>query len=242
MSCLLGKPSNCTTCIDELPLLFKGTCIDHCPDKYEENNQVPNQCVLVGLICPEGFHVNAQGEGCVPNEFECKEGYEINERNTACIPVPGTPIPFPFLFMAFCMSLVVAYSKFKEGSQTKVCTSLIFLFGLMELPIYFLMTLLAYRLEKYQTTLLSGISLLMLLFSNILFLVLYATFTLDDKVFSEWLRVHSKVKTWMPWCILTNFKSVRFLLSGFFGMENCQAPFHNANKNIHRYLKVVTYF
>jgi hypothetical protein len=52
-------------------LLYDNTCIDNCPDKFEPNNATNNQCILVGLICPDGFHVNAAGTGCIPNTFEC---------------------------------------------------------------------------------------------------------------------------------------------------------------------------
>jgi hypothetical protein len=38
----------------------------------------------------------------------------INSKNTACIPVPGTPVPFPFLLFAICMIVVVFGSYLKE--------------------------------------------------------------------------------------------------------------------------------
>lgn len=99
------------------------------------------------MICPEGFHVNDEGEGCVPNEFECKPGYEINPKRTACIPAPGSPVPFPFLFMAICMSLTVAGSYMKEKDSTKIFTCLIFLFGSMEILEYLLIAIYAALIE-----------------------------------------------------------------------------------------------
>jgi hypothetical protein len=95
-------------------LLYDNTCVDNCPDKFEPNNATINQCILVGLICPDGFHVNAPGTGCVPNTFECQPGFMINDKNTACIPVPGTPVPFPFLLFTISMIIVVFGSFLKE--------------------------------------------------------------------------------------------------------------------------------
>jgi len=63
------KVGHCTKCEGEY-LLYNTTCVQYCPDKYEENIAT-GQCILVGLICPEGFYVNEAGNGCVPIEFEC---------------------------------------------------------------------------------------------------------------------------------------------------------------------------
>ena len=225
-----------------MPLLYKGTCIDHCPDKYEENNLIPNQCVLVGLICPEGFHVDSIGDGCIPNEFECKVGYMINSKNTACIPVPGTPIPFPFLFSGLLMVVVVVDSHMKE-KQTKIATCLIFLFGSMELLEYVLIAVFANYLEQYLVMLLAIIATVMLILSNVVFGYLYKKFTINDKAYKEWIRINPKTRVIIPFLIFVlNFKFVRFVFSGFFGMDNCAAPFKEPKKNIHRNLKLVTYF
>jgi hypothetical protein len=83
----------------------------------------------------------------VPNEFECKPGYEINEKRTACIPAPGSPIPFPFIFMAICMSLTVAGSYMKEKDLTKIKTCLIFLISSMEFLQYILIAVFAALIE-----------------------------------------------------------------------------------------------
>jgi len=242
-TCEDGQPSVCTACIDELPLLYKGTCVDHCPDKYEENNLTPNQCILVGLICPEGFHVDTTGDGCIPNEFECKPGYEINKKNTACIPVPGTPIPFPFLIMGVCMLVVVYDSRMKERTSTRVPTCLIFLFGSMELLEYLLIIVFAASLEQYLVMILVIIATIMLIIANVVFGWLYKTVTEKDKCFKEWVRINPKTKVVIPFLIsFVNFKFARFVFSGFFGMDNCQAHFKQPKQAIHRNLKLVTYF
>ncbi len=108
-----GSINTCTSCLFDL-LLYDGKCVDHCPDFFEPNNATINQCIRVGLICPDGFYVNSAGIGCVPNTFECKPGYMINDKNTACIPIPGTPVPFPFLLLAISMIIVVSGSFLKE--------------------------------------------------------------------------------------------------------------------------------
>jgi hypothetical protein len=97
------------------------------------------QCVYEGLICPEGFRVNDAGDGCIPILFECPEGYIINQQLTACVPAPGSIVPFPFLFLSACLSILVVGSYIKDKFFTKVKTCLIALLGMQEILIYGLM-------------------------------------------------------------------------------------------------------
>ena len=87
------------------------------------------QCILVGLICPTGFHVNEAGDGCIPNDIECKDGYMVNSARTACIPAPGSPVPFPFLILTLCLCLIVLGSYIKDKISTKILSCLIALIG-----------------------------------------------------------------------------------------------------------------
>ena len=232
----------CTSCIDAF-LLYQGTCVDHCPDKYEPNNATINQCVLVGLVCPDGFHVNDIGEGCVPNEFECQDGYVINEKRTACIPGPGSPVPFPFIFLAICMGVVVAGSNMKEKSTTKVYTCLIFLIGSMELLQYFLIAVFSAMLEETFAALLASLAVIAHVGSNIAFTGWYKKITMADKGYAGWIRLFPKTKFLMPLITgVLNFKCVRFIFSGFYGMDNCLANFDEPMSSVHQHLKMLTYF
>lgn len=242
-----GQADTCTACTADF-LLYKGTCIDHCPDKYwnetviGRDNEPVNQCVLVGLICPEGFHVNDAGEGCVPNEFECKDGYEINEKRTACIPAPGSPVPFPFLFTAICMGLVVAGSYMKEKEGTKIFTCLVFLISSMELLEYLLIAIFAALLEEVFASLLAFVAVSVLVASNIVFSIGYRKYTMNDRGYADWIRLFPKTRMLVPIvCTLVNFTSVRFVFSGFFGLENCLATFHEPRTSVHKHLQTLTY-
>ena len=220
-----GSTETCSTCIDKY-LLFKSTCVDHCPDKYEANKATVNQCILVGLICPDGFHINADGEGCVPNEFECKEGYEINQKKTACIPKSGSPVPFPFIFTTICLGILVGGSYMKERKLTKVITCLIFLVGSLELIEYLTLAIHAASQRLFFISLLAFISVFFQLTSNILFVAYYQRETMADEGFSEWIRLCPKTKLILPIaCVFLNFKVIRYVFSGFFGNENCLASF-----------------
>jgi hypothetical protein len=238
----------CTSCIisddqEDLRYLYNKTCLDHCPLMYEPNGEEPNQCILVGLICPEGFHVNDLGDGCIPNQFECKVGYEINDKNTACIPLPGTPIPFPFLFFGICMTLVVAYSKLKESKNTRVITSLIMFLGAFELLQYLLMGIQSIVLEQYAAGGLCFLGFFLMIGTNIGFTVMYKRSILGDVAFKNWIRIYNKTRILIPiLCCLINFKFIRFVFSGFMGLENTEAVFKNPQFSIHRPLKFVTYF
>lgn len=76
---------------------------------------------------------------CIPIYYECAEGYELNENKSACIPLPGSPVPFPFLIAAVFVSFLVLGSYLKEKFFTKVYTCLIFIIGSFEIVMYVLM-------------------------------------------------------------------------------------------------------
>ena len=172
----------------------------------------------------------------------------INEKNTACIPIPGSPIPFPFIFMAICMGLVVAGSQMKERNLTKVNTCLIFLIGSMEILEYLLIAIFAaLRSEaKYEllfASFLAFVAVIMLIVSNIAFAVYYKKYTLKDRAYYDWIRVFPKTDIMLPIiCSFINFKAVRFVFSGFFGMDNCLANFDEPRSAVHKHLKMMTYF
>lgn len=95
------------------------------------------ECVYVGLICPVNF--TESGDSCVPIPFECATGFELNENNSACIPLPGSPIPFPFLIASIFVSFLVLGSYLKEKFFTKVYTCMLCIIGSFEVIMYSLM-------------------------------------------------------------------------------------------------------
>ena len=177
-------------------------------------------------MCPEGFYINEAGDGCIPNDFECKEGYEINERKTACIPAPGTPVPFPFLFMTVCVLLVVTGSYIKEKRHTKVSSSIILLATSLEPLQYLLMASFAISLEKDFVAMLAGVAFLMHYVCNISFYCWFSKHTLKDPEFAEWYRVFPLTKFLLKLTmIFVNFKAVRYIFSGFFKLDSTLARF-----------------
>lgn len=133
-----------------------------------------------GLICPFGFHINEAGDGCIPNDFECPPGYMINQQLTACVPAPGSIVPFPFLFLSVCLSILVLGSYIKDKFFTKINTNLIALIGMQELLIYGLIFCYAAYMKLWGPFVLSGISLVMLITSNVVFYVYYKREILND--------------------------------------------------------------
>ena len=93
-------------------------------------------CFYVGLECPVNYTAAADGNSCVPTNIVCASGYEVNEQKTACVPLPGSPIPFPFLITSVFISFLVLGSYLKEKFFTKVYTCLISLFGSLEVMLH----------------------------------------------------------------------------------------------------------
>jgi len=230
----------CTSCMYDY-YLYNGTCVEFCPDKFEPN--LLNQCVLVGLVCPFGFTVNEAGDGCVPNEYECKEGYVINQARTACVPEPGSVVPFPFLLLALGIGLLVLGSYLKDKDFTRVLTCLIALIGSLEIFVYFLMVVYAGVLENWAGFALSLIALIMLMVANVTFYVLYRKEIQNDKAFQNWCKHFPKVDKYVPLAALVvNFKLIKMIYSGFYGLESCLAHIEEPIDHFFQQIRMVTYF
>jgi TRAP-type mannitol/chloroaromatic compound transport system permease small subunit len=184
--------------------------------------------------------VNAGGTGCVPSGFACESGYEINPAGTACIPVPGTPIPFPFLFLTICCGITVAASYMKEKCSTKVKTCLIWMITLMEPIQYALLAAYSLQLEQFESTILAFAGLGVLLLTNLLFLFKIRSNLIMDEEYNEWCRLFPKGPFLMPLFTLINFKSIRFIFSGFFSWDIAEARFSDPVKHVHNALKTAT--
>ena len=64
-----------------------------------------------------------------------------------------------------------------------------------------------------------------------------------DKAYAGWIRLFPKTKFLMPLITgILNFKSIRFVFSGFYGMDNCLANFDHPMSSLHQHLKMLTYF
>lgn len=127
----------------------------------------------MGLICPLGFKVNDLGNGCVPDEYQCKDGFEINEERTACVPAPGSIVPFPFLFTAFCCGILVCASYIKSKENTKVLSTLICFIGSLEMILYFVMFIQSFLFEEWLVFALIILAMILQIFADIYFYVMF---------------------------------------------------------------------
>lgn len=133
-----------------------------------------------------------------------------------------------------------SYIKDKDG--TKVYTCLIFLVSSLELLEYLLIAIFAALLEQFFASFLAFVAVIVLISSNIAFTVCYQRYTTKDKVYADWIRLFPKTEAVLPVvCALINFSTVRFVFSGFFGMDNCLANFHEPRSAVHRHLQTLTY-
>lgn len=113
------------------------------------------------------------GDSCVPIPFECAAGFELNENNSACIPLPGSPIPFPFLIASIFVSFLVLGSYLKEKFFTKVYTCLLCIIGSFEIIMYTLMVAFAITTGESAIAGLSAVGLVTLIITNIAFTIYY---------------------------------------------------------------------
>jgi len=101
----------------------------------------------------------------------------------------------------------------------------------------------AAMLEKVFVSLLAQLSFVMLIISNIIFTCFFRKQSNEDHGYLEYMKNYPKTKIIVPlFSFFLNFKCIRFLFSGFFGMDNTQAVFTSPRLAIHRNLKMMTLF
>jgi hypothetical protein len=148
----------------------------------------------------------------------------INQQKTACVPKPGSIVPFPFLFLSACLAILVLGSYIKDKFFTKVNTNLIALIGMQELLLYGLIFCYAGATKVWGAFVLSGIALIMLITSNVIFYVIYKKEIINDQAYAKWCRMYPKTEKYVVLLtLLVNFKSIKMIYSGFYGLESCLA-------------------
>ena len=232
--------NKCTACATDY-YLYSNTCLDACPSRFAPN--LAGQCVLEGLECPLGYIVNAAGTGCQPTNFTCEHGYELNKSKTACIPSPGSIVPFPFFFIGFCLLLIDIGGRIKDKKKSKFVTSLICLWAMLEPLMYLVIISYSVDVTRYSITACSVFALIMHIVSNIAMFVYFKKVISKDNDFEAWARVFRKTSFVVPILVLFwNFKLVKFLYSGFFGLESCMVQMEKPYTNFFRPMRLVTLF
>lgn len=180
---------------------------------------------------------------CIPELFECAEGYELNEQRSACVPLPGSPIPFPFLIATIFVSFLVMGSYLKEKFFTKVYTCLIAIIGAFEMPMYGLMVAFAIIDGEWIIAAICAIGFIALIISNVAFTIYYKRdIAGKDDVLMKWLYFFPKTKRFIPIVgLLINFKCSKILYSGFYGLESSMAKFGRPLE-FYRVLRLISYF
>lgn len=105
------------------------------------------------------------------------------------------------------------------------------------------MAIFAATLEKTAASAFAFIALLMLIVSNLAFYVYYRRYTVHDSDFSNWIRLYPRTQWTLPLaCSVINLKLIRFSYSGFFSWDVAEARFSHPIENLHKPLKMLTYF
>lgn len=83
----------------------------------------------------------------------------------------------------------------------------------------------------------------MLITSNVIFYVIYKKEITKDVAFAKWCRLYPKTEKYISLLtLLLNFKSIKLLYSGFYGLESCLAQFDQPMRNFFRPMRIITYF
>jgi hypothetical protein len=134
-------------------------------------------------------------------------------------------------------------SYLKEKYFTRVYTNLICLIGCLEGPMYLLMVAFSLQLNYFAVFVFALLGLIFFLASNIMLTIAYKKkIQGGDVVFQKWIHFFPKTDAWLPWLtLLLNFKCIKMLYSGFFGLESTMARFGN-HGDFFYWMRLTTYF
>ena len=128
-----------------------------------------------------------------------------------------------------------------KDKNTKPYTCIIMLVGSMEILQYFLIALYSTMLKLYFVSILASTAFFAQIVANITFSLWFKWDTLKDRGFADWIKLYPKTKNILQFVMLIfNFKCVRFVFSGFFGLDSCLAQFDHPNSSIHKNLKIMS--
>jgi hypothetical protein len=88
------------------------------------------------------------------------------------------------------------------------------------------MAVVSSKLDSVIPCLLSILGLIFQIASNIWFTNKFRQNQLNDKLFTDWIRIYPKTNLFILFvCATINFKLVRIVFSGFYGIESTLAEF-----------------
>lgn len=114
---------------------------------------------------------------------------------------------------------------------------------MQELLIYGLMVCYAGANQLWGPFVLSATAFIMLITANIIFYVIYKKEIVNDEAYAKWCRLYPKSEKYITLLTLfLNFKSIKLIYSGFYGLESCLAQFEDPMRNFFRPMRMITYF
>ena len=233
-----GTITNWTSWYSPL-VLYQNDCIESWPLKYSSQGNV---WVYVGLVCPTDYELNSDKTSWVPTKLTCKSGYQLNSSGNEWIPNPTGIVPFPFIFLIICFSLIVIAGRIKSASS-KWISNFIALFGMVEPGIMITMIASCIPIMEYISAILAAAALIIHYLINIIMFIYFRKVTLKDVEFARWIRSFRKTKIALSvFSILFSFRMYKLFYSAIFGLDNCMARFENSEKalmKIQKWLSVV---
>ena len=230
-----GNESNCTGWNNPF-VLSNSQCIEECPEQYEDQG---GTWVLVGLKCPENFELSEDGDACIPTQITWDDGFELNSSGK-WVPDGTGFVPFPFIFIMFCLMLVVIAGKIKDKIQCRFIANLIALFGLVEPALMLTLFISWIIIDKYLPAILAIVALVLHYLLNLTMLIWFKTITMKDAEFSRWILVYRKTRITL-WILggAWSFRLFKIFYAGLFGLDSCWARFENPNKALMRIQKIL---
>jgi hypothetical protein len=103
-------------------------------------------------------------------------------------------VPFPYLFIALLLSLIVLAGKIKDKTHSRWLANFLALFGILEPFVMITLLISSAVIKEYIIAAISAGALFLHYIANMIMLIYYSKRTLTDPEYSRWVRGFRKTK------------------------------------------------
>ena len=179
----------------------------------------------------------------MPTILTWNSGYQLNSSGDQWIPNPTGIVPFPFIFLLICFTLIVIAGRIKFA-LSKWIANFIALYGIVEPWVMLTMIVSCAPILQYISAILAAIALALYYWINTVMFIYFRKVTLKDAEFSRWIRSFRKTKIALSiLSIIFSYRIFKLFYSSIFGLDNWMAIFENSEKaliKIQKWLSFVT--
>lgn len=149
-------------------------------------------------------------------------------------------VPFPFIIACVFIFLLTMASWLKDWARSKIMANFLALCGLMEPVLLICLIISSIIIKSYIAFVIFMLCFFTLLILNITVFVLYIKWTFKDhdfQIWASWFKFTSRVIPVVG--LIWHFRILKFLYSGFFGLEMSLMNLTTPRQSFFRFYNIV---